>query len=245
MDRANPVFTHESFKNIIQFILKYNYIFLRFDEKPFVNKKLLYLRHDVDISPYCAKELGEIEYSLGVKANYFFQINAETYNIFSSNILEIIHSLRSIGHCVGIHIDQLLFKEDEETIYNTLLWFNKYITEIDFVVSFHRPSVSVLGKKYHSFINAYQEVFFSNGNYLSDSRRNKEFYFKLQNYIENDKTPIQLLLHPEWWYPENDIYKFKDLLVKRKTHELEIYLKNNFNKVFGNIIKDENCNFGL
>ena len=243
---GNMLFNYESFENLIKEIASFQYTFLRFDERAEKSqRKIIYLRHDVDISPLAAAQLGKIENSLGVKASFFFQIGTETYNIFCHSTLKIVEELRSFGHCVGLHIDELLFRDDEHNIYHTLKWFNQCITDIDFVVSFHRPTESVLYKKYESFINTYQKEFFSPDNYLSDSRRNKEFYPKLLVWLEQRKTPVQLLLHPDWWYPEYNITEFMNTLIKRRNSELKDYLRKNFFKVFGGLIEDENCTFGL
>ncbi len=240
------LFNFDSYKNLLKQILdEYQYTFLRFDEK--IDRKsqnIIYLRHDVDISPYSAFQLGKIEHSLNIKTNYFFQIGAETYNIFNPNVLDIIKNLFSMGHCIGLHINELIFGDNGEKIHSTLKWFKDCITEVHFVVSFHRPLKSILFKKYEAFISAYQSEFFSPDIFLSDSRKNEDFYLKLLNLLKEKISPIQLLLHPVWWYPVKDIVEFKDKLMKRHLSELKLYLKNNF-KNLKEYIKDEDHSYGL
>jgi len=240
------LFTYDSYEKLLREIKdQYKYSFLRFDHQLLENTdRLLYLRHDVDISPYSALQLGKIEHKLDITANYFFQIGAETYNLFSSNTIQIIKDLFSMGHCVGLHIDEVLFRDNGEKIFSTLKWFKECITDVNLVVSFHRPSNSMLHRKFNSFISAYQTDFFSPENFLSDSRKNEEFYPKLMKLLNENRSPIQLLLHPAWWYPEKDVIKFKDKIVKRRISELNKYLKSNF-KNLERHIEDEDHTYGL
>lgn len=239
------LFNYESYEKLLKEIKDQNrYTFLRFDQEITEDKeRLIYLRHDVDISPYSANQLGKIEHSINIKANYFFQIGAETYNIFNKSVIDIIKELYSIGHCVGLHIDELILGDNENKILSTLKWFKECITDVNFVMSFHRPANTVY-KKFKSFINVYQDNFFSPDLFVSDSRKNEDFYPKLLNLLKEGKSPIQLLLHPAWWYPEEDLAQFKELVVKRRVAELNSYLKKNFQNI-KRYVKDEDSNFGL
>ncbi len=237
------LFNYESYEDLLTEIKDhYKYYFMRFDQGLKEKKtKIIYLRHDVDISPYSAIHLGKIEHSLDIKTNYFFQIGAETYNIFNLTVINIMKELYSLGHCVGLHIDELIFEDNENKILFTLKWFKNCITDIDFIVSFHRPK-KVMKKRFESFINVYQDGFFSPDLFISDSRKNEKFYTKLISLLKEGKSPIQLLLHPAWWYPEEDVVKFKNLIIKRRVSELENYLKNNFQNL-KRYVKNEDSTF--
>ena len=236
------MFDYKSFEEILSEIKSFNYNFLRFDENS-RQGNIIYLRHDVDISPRAAKVLAEIEHSLGIKSNFFFQIDTDTYNIFSLESLSIIKQLRSFGHLVGLHINELLLDPAPQKIYPTLKWFNECITAIDFAISYHRPSLSVLNEENGLFLSSYQNRFFSPETYLSDSRRNADFYPQLVAYLRDGRSPLQLLLHPCWWYPEQDPVKFKNILIRRRKLELKSYLNKNFPKYMGG--EDEDCVIGL
>ena len=240
------LFTYESLTSILEDIVEHGYTLLRVDEDPPPEGgKSFYLRHDVDISALAAARVGEIERSLGVVSSFFFLLGADTYNLLDPSNLRIVEKLRSFGHCVGLHIDERLCSADEHTVRNTLEWFRECIAEIDPVVSFHRPTPAVLNRDYAGIMSAYRPAIFSEKHYLSDSRRNDEFYPRLQAWYQEDRTPIQLLLHPGWWYPEPDVTRFKSTLVKRRVHEIEGYLSTNFSKVFGESQGDEDRTFGL
>jgi hypothetical protein len=231
----------------VERILERGYTCQRFDQVPSGEApKRFYLRHDVDISAISALKLGQIEHHLGARGNYFFQLNAETYNLLCDNNIQIVRQLRGMGHCVGLHIDQLLTGEDEKKILQTIEWFSDTVTPIDMVVSFHRPTVTVLGRVYHRFVNAYSPHFFSEECYLSDSRRSDAFYPTLMQWLDEGKPMIQWLTHPGWWYPQPDMKQFMRDLCARREHELKQYLLANFTKAFQEVLDhDEHRTFGM
>src|SRR6202023_988625 len=145
------------------------YVFARFDRAP-ADGKVFFLRHDVDISARNTLVLGRLAQEQGIQSNFFFQLNAETYSIFSDEVIDIMRTLRAAGHCVGLHVDEVRFGDDEGKIRRTIDWFSSCVLPVDDVVSFHRPSPAVLGKRYTSFLNAYDARFFGPDFYLSDSR---------------------------------------------------------------------------
>ena len=219
----------KKFQILINTIKKNNYTFVTFDKKH-KNKKLFYLRFDVDISPNSALAIGNLLYKKKIKANFFFQINAETYNCFSKDIIDIIKVLKVKNHCVGLHLDRGL--TDANQVKETINWFSKNITKIDNVVSFHRPLKTVLEKKFKGVVSTYEKNFFSHDNYLSDSRNQRDFLPKLYLKMKSNEKKIQLLLHPVWWNKIQNEKTMYDEIIKRRTSELNDYLYLNFKKVF-------------
>jgi hypothetical protein len=232
------------FSEILAAAQNAGYAFSRFDRAP-AGAKVFFLRHDVDISPRNARVLGRLAREHGVTSNIFFQLNAETYNIFSDEVIEIMRELRASGHCVGLHIDQARFGADESAIRRTIDWFASSVLAIDDAVSFHRPSETVLGRRYTSFHNAYDSRFFSPESYLSDSRRSIAFLPTLADWLAAGRPRIQLLLHPEWWAGINDDLGVWTELRARRQHELEQYLMINCRKVFSDVISAETRDFRI
>ena len=235
-------FAPDLFSEILGKAKTAGYAFARFDRVP-PGEKVFFLRHDVDISPRNMLLMGRLAAEQGVASNIFFQLNAETYNIFSDEVIDIMRALRAAGHCVGLHIDEVRFGGDETVIRRTLDWFASCVAPVDEVVSFHRPSAAVLGKSYGSFINAYDPRLFSPDAYLSDSRRSLAFLPTLAEWLSAGRPRIQLLLHPEWWTGINDDLGIWDELRARRQYELEQYLTTNCRKVFGHVVAAENRNF--
>jgi hypothetical protein len=239
-------FDRSGFAHLLKTVGDAGYVFKRLDSGAAGAEAAFYLRHDVDISPALALQLGKIECDHGAVASFFFQMNAETYSLFSKTTLGAMRSLRDMGHCVGLHIDQELQGEDEDAISTTLDWFNAQIAPIDRVVSFHRPAPSIFFRRYRGFVNAYQDGLFDRDTYASDSRRNAEFWPRVQGLLAARASPIQLLLHPEWWGGHRDAMEIWDALNRRRTSELGDYMLANFRKVFENVVAtDENGRFGL
>lgn len=231
-------FSDKSYIEIIKSIKEYGYEFIKFtsDNELKKHKKNVILRHDVDISPEGALKLGKIEKEHGVVSNFFFQLNAGTYQMLSEYCVDICKELQSMGHLVGLHVDNALFSEEEQKIKHTIDWIRDNLIPIDNVISFHRPSNFTLGKKYNSFISAYEKDFFNKIHFASDSRGECMFYKKLEGFFRQEVNFFQLLLHPCWWENETDRFRIYELASKRKQKELDNYMLANFPKVFGHVI---------
>lgn len=244
-----PDFSYAGFRDILMEIKSYGYTFCRFDEVLDDGRrdlKRFYLRHDVDMSPRCASRLGRIAAECGLRSNVLFQLDAETYNVFAQGNLEIIRELRALGHCVGLQIDENLIGVDGGKILLTLNWFNECCASIDRVISFHRPTAACLGRDFEGFASGYGSRVFGKDRYLSDSRRSWEFRERLTQWLIQGRTPIQLLLHPGWWHPHNDVNEIWDDLRNRRNDDLARYMVANFRKVFASVIAlDEQPDFGL
>jgi len=237
-------FGHEGFREIIRRARDEGYAFLRFDQAA-TGARTIYLRHDVDISPRMALRLGEIAAAEGISSNLFFQLNSETYTMLSPATLGIMRCLREMHHCVGLHIDEGLIGAGEDAVAQTIEWFRACCGPIDQVVSFHRPDERVLGKVYGKFVNAYAPPFFGEDRYLSDSRRSLDFWPKFTGWLAEGRSPIQLLLHPEWWHPVGSAAEFADELRRRRVWELERYMATHFRRVFENILAPGADEFGI
>lgn len=232
-------FSEQDFRSILAGLGERGYRFCRFDRPVDDDDHRVYLRHDVDISPTMALRLGIIEQECGVVANYFFQMNAETYSGLAPETIAIVRELRSMGHGVGLHIDENLIATDESAIRQTIDWFDHCVTPIDRAISFHRPTQGVLGRDFDGFANAYGSPFFYPDGFFSDSRRNNRFKGQILSAAQSGLSPLQLLLHPCWWYPEADMRAFADLVLARRRAEIVRYLRKNFAAVFSPVIPSE------
>lgn len=228
-------FSYDAFEQILDAVQAADYRFLRLDDRHVArHDRRFFLRHDIDISPEDAHELGTRAARRGLVSNFFFQLNAETYNVFGAPVLECMRALRRQGHCVGLHMDQDLIGGDEAKVRRTLDWFDSCVTTIDRAVSFHRPSPEVLGRVYTSFVNSYDPRFFAQDGYLSDSRRSLDFWPILQSWLAEGRPQIQLLLHPEWWGEPTAAEVWARTKARRVT-ELRAYMGRSFSKVFADL----------
>lgn len=246
---AGPDFGENTFRHILATALEGGYRFATFADYHATgavpHSPCFYLRHDVDISPGMALRLGEIEHEHGVRGNFFFQFNAETYSFFVPETLGIIRALQDMGHCVGLHIDEQLTSTDEQAIAKTLDWVIDCVIPVDRTVSFHRASRSILGRRYEGFLSAYDSRLFDVDSYLSDSRRSFAFYDTLMGWLSEGRPCIQLLLHPEWWGGVNRLDQFWTVLRDRRSDQLRRYMTSNFPKVFADMLLSDDVKFRI
>ena len=103
-------FTLESYKSLLIALKNAGYSFLTFEEylkgelNPVLNqhpKKIVLLRHDVDKLPENSLATAEIENELTIASTYYFRIVKE------SNHPAIIRKIKSLGHEIGYHYEDL------------------------------------------------------------------------------------------------------------------------------------------
>ena len=95
-------FTLKKYEELLIALQRQNYTFQTFEEfikKP--NDKVVVLRHDVDRRSINATWLSEIEFSLGLKASYYFRVVPE------SNDKDVIKKVASRNHEVGYHYETM------------------------------------------------------------------------------------------------------------------------------------------
>jgi hypothetical protein len=230
------------FKNIINDLKHSGYSFKKFSIK---SKKGLFLRFDVDISITNALLIAKYLAKQKIVANFFFQPNNEIYNIFNKKNKSIINEIYNLNHLIGLHVDENFFSIKEKDILNMLNFFQKNKYYFSNVISFHRPSQKVLKKKYKKIINTYENNFFNNKNYISDSGKNLFFKKKIKTFLKENNKLIQILMHPIWWSKITKTEKIYLELKKNSHQNLNNYLMDNFPKVFGNVVLKKKYLFKL
>ena len=101
-------FTISIYKKLLKSLIAKGYLFCSIEEylkngsgNPNKNRALVLLRHDVDRLPNNSLLTAEIEYSMGIKATYYFRAVPESYNI------RIIKKINSRGHEIGYHYEDV------------------------------------------------------------------------------------------------------------------------------------------
>lgn len=95
-------FTISKYKKLIKSLLKQGYTFQSFEE--YLNsdlKKVVLLRHDVDLLPYNSLIFAEIQAEQGIKGSYYFRAVPESWNE------SIIKKIEALGHEVGYHYENM------------------------------------------------------------------------------------------------------------------------------------------
>ena len=101
-------FTLQSYRNLLETLLSKGFSFITFadflaEERDVANRsrKIIMLRHDVDLKPHNSLATAIIEAELGIKGSYYFRMVPESFDV------EIIKQIASLGHEVGYHYETM------------------------------------------------------------------------------------------------------------------------------------------
>ncbi|MDD5618129.1 MAG: hypothetical protein PHG69_03465 [Candidatus Omnitrophica bacterium] len=224
-------FNFSHYKSVIKSALNSGYVFSLFEEYGRFNKKdkkICLLRHDIDYVPLWSVDMAELEYKMGIRSTYFFQIDSPVYNVRRKEVCSAIKYIKSLNHAIGLHFDGGLNKgltlmayskrcKNEQRLLSKLI----DLPDISKVVSLHCPNQELIGKKIPGMISTYEPKFFTKIKYLSDSQGWYEDcvckIFKKGTY-----SHLQLLIHPYLW-PYKGGYNFiKDMANIVKLHGLDV-----------------------
>jgi hypothetical protein len=73
------------------------------------DRDLLLIRHDVDITPWSALRMAELEHSLGVHTTYYSRFHAPFYNLMAEDVIDSVRAVAAMGHEVGLHYEPGFF----------------------------------------------------------------------------------------------------------------------------------------
>lgn len=165
-------------------------------------------RHDVDVSPYQARRLAEIESSEGVCAYYFILLTGDFYNVMEPNVRQIVRELITLGHNVGLHFDPNTAQSSEFASIERELEFQaetlKNIIGCDIMAfTIHNPTVasaaSFCGDTIKSMRNLSSEQFREQFTYCSDSNGVWRFRSLWEVIADRSVNSLYALTHPCWW----------------------------------------------
>lgn len=176
-------------------------------------KRIIFLRHDVDIDPNRVLKLAEMENEFGIRATYMFLVSSQLYSLEDSAVRSVLDRLISINHEIGLHFDLDTHQRDD--VRPGVISFERDITSdccrLEGVtnmpvrsVSFHRPLPQLLRGplRLAARVNAYATELMVR--YISDSRGQWREGEPLPKLLKPDSAVLQLLTHPIWW-GDNDM----------------------------------------
>lgn len=170
------LFTLEDYKNHINLLRDYKYVFGFYgDEMP---EKQVILRHDIDISIEIAERFAEFERSLDVCSTYFVLLRTDMYNPFSRASQKMLQKIADMGHEIGLHFDEKSYEIQNDyhllsdAIQKEASILEQIIKKPVRTVSMHRPSAFTLEGdfEFKGLINCYARKYFNEYKYISDSR---------------------------------------------------------------------------
>ena len=228
-------FTLKHYEEICNIIVKSQYKVYFFNNYSSDYKNILILRHDIDQSLEQSIKLAKIENKYNLKSTFFLWLRSPFYNIFEKKYTDIIYNIIKLGHQIGLHFDESVYKIENEKDLNKFIekemdivknYFNTNI----YAVSMHRPSEWLLNNdiKLDKYINTYGKRFFKEFKYFSDSRRQWREGCICKKIDVNRYDKLHILIHPFWWV-DKDI-SFNERMadfIRDKVNKLETDLENN------------------
>jgi hypothetical protein len=186
------------------------------------------MRHDVDQSLEAAQRLAQVEAAMGVRATYFLWVTSPFYNCFDPTQRNLIRSLLSAGHEIGLHFDASAYPGSvddllEHAVAAECEVLERVVDRSVRVVSFHRPVAELLNRDFRmsGYTSAYGPRFSTEFRYLSDSGRNWRegcVCDKLQRDIAPPR--LHLLTHAFWWTGVADtlVGRLRDFLGEKSAY---------------------------
>ena len=170
--------------------------------------RFVILRHDVDYSIDAALEMARQEASRGVAATYFLLLNGVYYNLFDPRYASAPAEFAALGHEVGLHYDVNFLRRFPVAEWPRLMRLQAgVLTELSGhevrSIAMHQPGLNgddpLRGHPELDFINAYDDRFFREITYLSDSCR--AWRDTTWEMLTRGPLPqrLQLVLHPVNW----------------------------------------------
>lgn len=226
-------FSYNEYRNIIKLIQQFLPI-MDFASITPKTDEFCVIRHDIEFSIDRAAKLAEIENQLGISTTYTVQLRNNTYNALSEKNIELVHYIKSLGHCIALHQNPPYMSEKNLKKYvlkdiETLEHY--YGFEVD-RYAFHRPKqeqlamyLDIPGK-----INCYGKLYFHyfegekpdlNVTYLADSNHKWKYGHPITTDF-NAISKLQLNTHPFSWTERGyeNYGNFLSLIEERKKEML-------------------------
>jgi hypothetical protein len=166
------------------------------------------LRHDVDYSTAAALRLARLEAERGWRATYFLLPNSLYYNLLHPDHARVAATLVELGHEVGLHYDVGFFRAFPRERWEELLLEQASLlarlsgAAVD-AIAMHQPGLNGPDpfRGWDRFQNAYDDRFFRDMAYVSDSCR--AWRDAAWEMLGSGRIPprLQLVLHPVNWSP--------------------------------------------
>jgi hypothetical protein len=222
MPRNHGEFSLENYGLILTQALDLGYKFQTFSEylaRP--QKRVVLLRHDVDVSLEYAMEMADLEDSLKISSTYFVRLHSSFYNLLDHRNLERLRQLLDRRFEIALHQEVNRFTENIDQA-AAILQREKALMEILMGQTVHGVSAHL--PKWHTIrgsaallaatgfnYSPSQETFNRGAVFVSDSNRRWKEY-SLQGALgRSDKVLANI--HPVWWVDKGaDVAALKESL---------------------------------
>lgn len=72
-------------------------------------RKFFLIRHDVDITPWAAEAMAELEVEEGVTTTFYYRLHSPFYNAMDPKVVASMQRVGAMGHEVGLHYEPGFF----------------------------------------------------------------------------------------------------------------------------------------
>ena len=160
------------------------------------------IRHDVDVSPWAAEQLAEIEAQEGVTTTYYYRFHANWYNLLDAGIVRSVKRVAEMGHEVGLHYEPGHFLELGEDpvagIQRDIRNFEELVGFETKTIAQHQPAEGpLLGTISEQHADAYQEDLVRTIRYFGDSGFHWREGCICTKLGEHER--LHTLIHPHSW----------------------------------------------
>lgn len=161
------------------------------------NKRYIILRHDIDFSIDHALKMAALEHRMGVRSTYFVLLHSSFYNPLTEESRNKLLAFVQMGHELGLHYDPRF-----PLVPNEVDLLAGYLNTKINTIARHNPfGIKIDVDKQEGLTNAYDQQFFKDIKYISDSSQYWRERCMCHHLDHNDK--MQILVHPEWWGEKN------------------------------------------
>ncbi|MFO1078709.1 MAG: hypothetical protein U1E73_13375 [Planctomycetota bacterium] len=195
------------------------------------DRDFLLIRHDVDITPWSALRMAELEHSLEVHTTYYYRLHAPFYNAMDGAVLDSVRAVAAMGHEVGLHYEPGFFLERGMDpvvgTRNDIRAFEELVGFRTHSIAQHQPAQGpVLADISPDHPCAYQPALVRDVAYFGDSG----FHWREGCICTKfDRPRVHVLIHPHSWVrdgrPWQDVLRaHAEALGQRITAEMEAYV---------------------
>ena len=198
-------FTYDSYRALLGHIRSCGHTICPLRAVP-ASGRYVILRHDIDYSVIKALEMAEVEHALGVQATVFLMLASPDDNLLDGDNVNAARRIVALGHEIGLHYDTDLVGESDETRLARALADQAAFLSVTLgtpvtAMAQHNPSVTSTRVHVPGFIDAYDDRYFKQIAYLSDSRRLFGVTDPWRFFEEHERC--QLLIDPLWWHVDS------------------------------------------
>src|SRR2546426_7623180 len=199
------IYSIDSYRSILEAAIASGRECVDFEASPAADRRVLYLRHDVDFSLKMAVEWARVNASIGVSATFFVLLRASSYNLHGYRAADRLGELDRLGQRIGFHYASPLGHKGsyDEHLRSDFSAAHAIFPGLRPVFSWHNPAIEVLEahrerSQIGSLLNVYSSRFTTDVAYHADSNM-RYTVDELIRFVTDGPQRVHLLLHPVYW----------------------------------------------